>query len=160
MVTWFSHARYLPSEGCVEFSISPELTPYLLKMQKNFTSYNLKQVVNLQSVYSIRLYELLRQFLPLRNVKQGKLTAWREIDLSTLRGYLGVMPDKYPKFYDFRRYVLERAHSELKEKTDLVFDFEVVRTGRKIGAIKFTIRHNERFESLARERGIGSRSTA
>ena len=148
MVTWFSHARYRASEGEVEFSISPELKPYLLQLKEQFTTYHLNQVINLQSTYSIRLYELLRQFLPLKAVQKGRASSFRDLSLNDLRGYLGVASGKYPKFFDFRRYVLEKAQVELEDKTDLSFDFEPVRKGRKISSIRFIIRHNIKLEEV------------
>lgn len=145
VTAWFSHAEYLPSEGLVEFAISPKLKPYLLQLKSSFTTYHLKQIRQLKSLYSIRLYELLRQFLPLNEINNGRQTAFRDITLNDLREYLGVEKDRYPKFYDFRRYVLERSQEELKLRTDLAFDFNPVRRGRKVGSIKFKIRHNEKF---------------
>ena len=97
------------------------------------------------------LYELLRQFLPLRkNVKQGKSNglARDRPEYPELGAILGVREDRYRRFRDFRVNVVEVAQRELVEKTDLAFDFECLRKGRKVGAIKFIIRHNEQFESM------------
>ncbi len=145
MVTWFSRARYSPSHGHVEFAISPELKPYLLQVKERFTTYNLSQVIDLKSSYSIRLYELLRQFLPLKEVQKGRKVGFREIDLVDLREYIGVEDGRYPRYTDLRRIVLERSQKELGTSTDLWFDFEPIRKGRKVKSIKFIIRHNEKF---------------
>ena len=142
---WFSQAEYWPSHGYVEFCISKGLKPYLLQLQNRFTTYHLKQVMDLQSTYSIRVYELLRQFLPLNSVKQGKNVAYREITIDDLRGYLGIDGDKYSLFSNLRRRVIDKAQEELEAKTDLKFFFEPIRQGRKIHAIKFTIYNNEHF---------------
>ncbi len=148
MSTWFSHAGYSPSEGVVEFSVSKKLKPYLLQLKGRFTSYRLKQVMSLQSSYSIRMYELLRQFLPMNAVDKGNTTSFREISIDDLRGYLGVEDGKYPKFAMFRKNILEKCQKEITEETDLTFDFEPIRKGRKIGAIKFVIKHNQQFEAV------------
>lgn len=136
---WFSDIQPKPRSGVVEFSVSPKLKPYLLDLNTNFTSYHLRQVVKLSSVFSIRLYELLRQYLPL---KSGKDKGERTVDLSELRGYLGLASSKYKRFQDFKRHVIQPAKEELEEKTDLAFDFEGVRIGRAVGAVKFTIYKN------------------
>ena len=146
-VTWFSHAEYTPSKGMVNFSVSPRLKPYLLQLKGHFTSYRLKQVMCLQSSYSIRMYELLRQFLPMNAVYKGNTTAFREITIDDLRGYLGVEDGRYPKFAMFRKNIIEKCQKEITEETDLSFDFEPIRRGRKIHAIKFTIKHNSRNET-------------
>ncbi|MFK0573271.1 replication initiation protein [Endozoicomonas sp.] len=154
VTAWFSHAEYLPSDGLVEFAISPKLKPYLLQMKSSFTTYHLNQVAQLKSTYSFRLYELFRQFLPLNGVNNGRQAAFRDITLKDLREYLGVEKGRYPKFYDFRRYVLERSQAELKLHTDLMFDFNPVRKGRKVDSIKFKIGHNEKFVEVESEESI------
>ncbi len=148
MVNWFAHAKYSKAMGCVEFSVSPKLKPYLLQLKGQFTSYRLKQVMSLQSSYSIRMYEILRQFLPMNAVDKGKTVAFREISIDDLRGYLGVEESKYERFRDLRRFILEKCQKEITEETDLTFDFEPIRKGRKIGAIKFVIKHNQQFEAV------------
>ena len=47
MFHWFSPIRYNPKYGMLECGISPELKPYLLHMQ---------------SEYSIRIYEILKKY--------------------------------------------------------------------------------------------------
>lgn len=147
-VTWFSHARYSPKKSHVEFSVSPELKPYLLKLKNNFTTYHLRQVVNLNSMYAIRLYELLRQFYPLKKARSGVTRAFRELELEELRAYLGVPKGRYQKFAEFRRNVIDKCSIELEEKTDIVFDYESVRKGRKVSSLNFHIRHNEKPEAI------------
>lgn len=155
MVTWFSHAEYSPSAGYVEVSISPRLKPYLLQLKSHFTTYSLKQVVHLKSTYSIRLYELLRQFLPVKGVNNGRAVAFREITLTDLREYLGVEKGRYARFVDFKRYILERCQMELAEHTDLKFEYTQIRAGRRVNSIKFRIEHNEKFVEVEREELTG-----
>ena len=65
---------------------------------------------------------------------------------------LGVKQNAYKgRFTNFRNKVLEVAQDELTRKTDLTFDFEAIRKGRKIRAIKFIIRHNHHFEEVPEE---------
>ncbi len=149
--SWFADAEYIPSKGIVEFGFSQKLKPYLLSLKSEFTTYLLKQVVTLKSPYSIRLYELLRQFLSLKAVRNGTHTAFRQISLEDLRYYLGVEDINYQRFSDFRRYVLEYCQTELLSKTDIAFDYTVKRLGRKAGLINFSIRHNPKFEEIKEE---------
>ena len=140
----FCTARYEEEDECVYFKIAPDLIPYLLRLKDagcGFTQYYLEQTTSLQSKHSLRLYELLRQFLPLKKVKEGVTSGFRRIAVSDLREYLGVQ-DKYPKFAIFRRDVLEPAQRELAEKTDLCFEFTPERTRRTITSLNFTIRVN------------------
>lgn len=51
---------------------------------------------------------------------------------------LGVT-DKYLEYHNFKKRVLNKAKTEINEKTDLSFDFEEVKTGRMVTGIKFFI---------------------
>ena len=141
----FCTARYEEEDGCVYFKIAPDLIPYLLRLKDagcGFTQYYLEQTTSLQSKHSLRLYELLRQFLPLKKVKEERLSSgFRKILVNDLREYLGVQ-NKYPRFGDFKEKVLESAQRELAEKTDLCFEFTPERTRRTITSLNFTIRVN------------------
>ena len=140
----FCTARYRAKDECVYFKIAPDLIPYLLRLKDSgcgFTQYYLEQTACLQSKHSLRLYELLRQFLPMKKVKEGVTSGFRRIAVSDLREYLGVQ-NKYLKFAIFRRDVLESAQRELAEKTDLCFEFIPERTRRTITSLNFTIRVN------------------
>ena len=142
----FCTARYEEEDECVYFKIAPDLIPYLLRLKDagcGFTQYYLEQTASLQSKHSLRLYELLRQFLPLKKVKEGVTSGFRRVAVSDLREYLGVQ-NKYPRFGDFREKVLEPAQKELAEKTDLCFEFTPERTRRTITSLNFTIRVNTR----------------
>ncbi|HQQ88538.1 MAG TPA: replication initiation protein, partial [Smithellaceae bacterium] len=61
-INWLSSCRYKKGEGCIELEISAKLHPYLLDLKSHYTSYRLKNILPLRSGYSIRLYELLKQY--------------------------------------------------------------------------------------------------
>jgi len=109
-----------------------ELKPYLLNIKSEFTRYPLKHVMGMKSVYSIRLYELLKQY---ERTKQKE----RTIELYELRKMVGVEQNKYKRYNDFKRNVLEIAEKEIPEQTDIGFVFEEIKQGRAVKFIKFTI---------------------
>lgn len=144
VINWVASAEYYPKEGIIEFEFSSKLKPYLLQLKKSFTAYRLKNVVQLKSSYSIRIYELLKQY-----EKIGR----RKFELEDLQGKLGVVvwddenkniiERKYPKYNDFKRKVIEVALKELPEKSDIAFDYREIKTGRKVTSLEFyNIRHN------------------
>ena len=161
----FSTAEYIASEEIINFKIAPDLIPYLLRLKDSgcgFTQYYLEQTTCLQSKHSLRLYELLRQFLPLKKVKEGVTSGFRRVSVADLKEYLGIK-DRYPKFFEFRRCVLEPAQKELAEKTDLLFEFTPERTRRTITGLNFAIRVNipaiERKKAKAAMNGECEQST-
>ena len=139
LLHWVEVAKYLEGEGTVELKISRELKPYLLKLREKFTTYYLKAVIGLRSSYSVRLYELLKQYQDI-----GK----RRFSVEELRSILKIEPDEYTRYNDFKRFVILQAQKELKEKTDIYFDFREIKRGRRVAEIEFTILENRRFRAL------------
>ena len=81
IVGWLSSIEYLGDQGEIELEFSEKLMPYLLQLKERFTRYELKNILYFKNKYSIRIYELLKQY-----EKIGK----REINIKELRGYLGI----------------------------------------------------------------------
>ena len=44
------------------FGFADAIIPMLVELERNFTSYEVKQIANLQSRYAMRLYEFLIRF--------------------------------------------------------------------------------------------------
>jgi plasmid replication initiation protein len=130
-IGWLSSARYLEGQGIVELCFDPQLKPFLLQLKDRFTSYRLKNVIQLRSSFSIRIYELLKQYERL---------AERTFLLETLRKHLGLEDHHYKLYGDFKRNILLVAQAELAEKTDLIFDFEEIKVARRVGKIRFIIK--------------------
>lgn len=132
---WVSSAKYLHKKGQIRIKISPELKPYLLQVKKNFTSYELGNVIKMKSIYSARLYELLKQY-----EKIGK----RKFEISELRNFLEIEPTEYVKIDHFHKRVIKPAHEELPQKSDICFEYEFIKTGRRFTHIEFTIKPQAR----------------
>lgn len=129
-VSWLCAAKYFEGVGEVELEFSPRLKPYLLQLQERFTSYKLGNVVKLRSRYSVRLYELLKQYESL-----GK----RSFELAELRRILGLSENELARWVDFKRFVLEVAKRELPKKTDLGFSYTTRKHVRAVAWVDFKI---------------------
>lgn len=129
-IHWLSSAKYYDGTGAVEMKFAPEMKPYLLQLQERFTSYKLVNVVKLRSRYSVRLYELLKQYEQL-----GK----RGFELPELRRVLGLADGELALWADFRRKVLEVAQRELPKKTDLGFSYTTRKHVRAVAFVDFKI---------------------
>lgn len=133
-VAWLSSAEYEKGSGEVELQFSPKLKPYMLKLNELYTSYKLANILNMKSKYSPRIYEFLK-------CNQFKQQGFIQIEVNDLRKLLKA-EDIYPKYNDFKRFIILKAQKELKKLTDISFDFEEIKTGRKITSIKFYIHNN------------------
>jgi len=140
---WLSSAIYHEGKGTVELAFDPNLKPYMLQLKERFTSYKLANVIQLRSRYSVRLYELLKQYESIGS---------RKFQLEELRRLLGVKTDAYKTWKDFKRRVLDPAAEELPEKTDLRFSYSTERRSRKIAFITFTIGGITNPEKLSTKR--------
>lgn len=132
---WVFHVKYKEGQGSVELGFSPTVLPHLTMLNKEFTSYQLKQIGSLSSFYAVRLYELMSQFL-----KLGE----RECTLDQLRQMLD-LGEKYQDVKDMRKRVLTPALTELNSSTDLAVVAEPRRKGRKIVGFSFTITKNDQM---------------
>lgn len=137
---WFSGMRY--RSGRFYIRVYDGLIPHLIDLKKCFTSYKLSYALTLQSSYAIRLYELLSQYLKIKN---------RTFDIDVLRQNLGILNGELKQFGHFKERVLDISEREINAKTDIRISWEAVRKGRKVTHIKFLI---ESTESVGQEKDI------
>jgi len=137
---WVSSADYIDGAGVVMLTFDPLLKPYLLKLKGNFTSSKLEMLLSFKSQYTMRIYTLLKQYMGL----QG-----REIELEQLRNMLGLRNDQYKLYGHLRTCILEPVQKELKAKSDLTFEFDEIKYGRRVGAIRFRIFTKKPIESTS-----------
>ncbi|MDD1617795.1 MAG: initiator RepB protein family protein, partial [Methylococcaceae bacterium NSP1-2] len=127
---WVSSADYIDGTGVVNLTFDPLLKPYLLQLKGNFTSSKLEMLLSFKSQYTMRMYTLLKQYERLNG---------REVELYLLREILGIGKEQYKLYTDFKRNILEPTQKELKAKADLTFEFDEIKYGRRVGAIRFKI---------------------
>lgn len=136
-MNWLSSAKYTEGDGFVTLRFDPELKPYLLQLKGYFTQYKLDTIVNFRSVYSIKLYELLKSEEFKANA-QGRFK--RHFEYSELREKLGVEEKEYEFFKDFRIKAIEIAKKEINQYSDLfIMDVEYLKTGRKYTHMIFDV---------------------
>ena len=124
----------------VEISASNAALPLMFDFKDRYFKYELWNALRLKSANQIRMYEILKQY-----EKLGK----REISVSDLRELLGIAPNEYPRWNNFKTRVLDSCQQALKEITDISFDYErgKVGNGGKWLTIIFNIRKNEPTDS-------------
>lgn len=132
-ISWLSSVEYIEGEGIVELEFSPKLKPYLLQLKNRFTSYELKDILQLKSSYSFRIYELLKQY---------EKIGIRTFNVEELKDILGIDENTYPLYADFKRRVIIQSQKEINKKTDIHFEFGQIKTGRKVTELKFIIKTN------------------
>lgn len=118
----------------INITFHPQLKPFLLQLQRDFTKVDLRNYKFLRTGTSIRLYHLLKQYY-------GRRQHNVEVPLDELKEMLGVA-NKYDLYGHFKAAVLEEAQKRLVETTDISFAYQEVKVGRKVAAIVFHIKEN------------------
>lgn len=126
-------------ENEIILNVNESIKPFTIGLTKNFSSYQLKNVVNLKSKSSLRLYEILNQYKKIGKIKKK---------LTDLKLMIGVLEEKYQKYNNFKKRILLKAQKELDEKTDITFTFEEIKLGRKVDEIVFYIKDRSKINDL------------
>lgn len=125
---WLSSAEYFEG-GKIELEFSEKLRPYLIQLKKDFTKYNITEILSFKSKFSIRIYLILKQYIAVGE---------RTLNFEELKEMLQVS-ELYPKYCNFKQKVLKIAHEEINRLSDLKIEYEEIKKGRKVDKIKFYI---------------------
>jgi plasmid replication initiation protein len=126
----------------IDVTIQQEMRPFLLQLSKNFTAYDLRNITKL-SVYSIRLYELLKQYetFGVRTLSIDEMKAMFQVE------------EQYALYADFYRWVIKPSEAEINKHTDLsIIEVEKLKEGRKVIALRFRFR-TKTAQELTKLRG-------
>ena len=130
-----SQIAYIDNTASVELIFSPAIIPLITRLEKHFTSYEMKQISYLSTGYAVRLYEIL--------------IAWRStgktpvIELIDFRKQIGVLDTEYNRMHDFKKRVLDPSIKQIKEHTDITVEVEQHKTGRSITGFSFKLKQKK-----------------
>jgi hypothetical protein len=118
--------------GTVDIQFDSDVLPLLVQAKTEYTKYYFQNIQRLKSGYSVKIYELCKQY---QNTKQG----YRDLTIEELKIYLDIPLKKYPRFSNFKQKILNVAVPEINEKTDIKLDVEPIKKGRSVTGIRFYI---------------------
>lgn len=136
-VVMISDAEYVKGAGVIEIGLSPKIRPFLFDMKKHFTKYRFHMFMALKSKYAKRIYKMLNQF---------KNTGSMHISVNELKKRLKLLDHKtgeeqYTAWNMFVKKVLKVSQDELQKFTDICFEYEAKKTGKKYTHLEFKIRY-------------------
>lgn len=113
----------------VSFAFDPDMASIIQRDVKNYTTYEIKTILNLQSRYAKRIYLYCN--------------AWRSTGLwimkiDDLRKKLSCV-EKYPNFADFKKRILDPAFEEINEKSEYTVETTFNKIGNKIESLMVTV---------------------
>lgn len=130
---------------CVTLECGKGIGPLIREERGKFIRYKLYNAIFLKSFNQQRIYELLKQY-----EKIGQ----RTLQLEDLREYLSIGKNEYPVWYNFSRDVLKVAQKAIAECTDITFEYEPIKKGKKVVAVKFVIKKNDAYKDLLQLEGF------
>jgi hypothetical protein len=145
ITSWFSDVE-IRYKGEIGFFVSAKLKPYLIQLKKSFTAYQLKNILKLSSKYSIRIYELTKQF---ENI------GCRRFDLDELKRLLFIDSDKYTRYGDFRKRILAPSIQDINAHTDIFIECSTHKTGKAVTAVEFCIHKQTKQEESCKPEDAG-----
>ena len=138
---WIGHVEY--SDNSIKIGLSVPVIDAISRIdgkETPFTRYHIEQTHTLTSRYSLRLYELVIQYL-----KIGKTPVF---ELKKFRFQLGLLPTEYEKMSNFKKKVLDLAVNEISEKTNITVSYEQKKQGKVIVGFIFTVNEKRKEKDV------------
>jgi hypothetical protein len=123
-----SLCEYEEGTGLIKLLFNNSVRPYLLSLQGNFTSAEIKYLFKLKKHAAHRLYWLLKSNF------YGNTTEF-EKDVDEIKEILGI-EGKYPNFFDFDKRILKPAWEEI-QNTDIKYNYKPLKSGKAVKKIIF-----------------------
>lgn len=140
MLHWTSKAEY--KDGIVTLKLSDEIKQYVIELKNYFTQYRIENILNFNSFYAIRIYEILK--CEKAEKKRNKI----EIEIQELKEKLECTK-KYKNINDFKKKTIDVAIKEINEKSDITVTAEYKKTGRSITHVIFYVHDKTIIQTTA-----------
>jgi plasmid replication initiation protein len=129
-------------DNYIKLRFHSDLKPFLIELKQRYLVYDIRNILSLTSIYSIRLFELLKQYQ-----KIGK----RRFAVDELKSLLSIEPDEYTLYGHFKDRIIKKAQKDLLQHTDIYFEFEEETEKKKVFALTFYIYDNEKNQRVTLE---------
>lgn len=162
-------------DGIFTIEYNPHVKQYIYELSESYTLLKLATLISFKSVFSFRLYEILKSKAYTRKGEQPSDTFNIKLSIAELKLELGVVnaeldkvrrvlknsstPDyekaievspeqTFVNWVDFRRKCLEVAIREINEKSDMYVEYDTEKSGRggRIVAINFKVKYGKKKE--------------
>lgn len=161
LCSWIDKVK-IDRGGYISIRFDEDIESYLFGLidKKRYTQYELLYTLPMKSGYSIRLYEVLKSCIDLKNSKSPNKfrTIKEEFNMDELRQRVGsnkideksgkVIEKHYPQFREFKRNVLDVAVKEINDYTDLNISYVKLCKGRMVTGIQFKIAYKNSDDLL------------
>lgn len=130
----FSKVMYYTGEGIFGVKINPDARKYFFDLKNNFTLLELKSILLCTSKHAKRLYSLACQW---RSIGSHIYSVGELKEILGLKDSTGEKKEQYSQISHLKSFVLDIAKKQINEHTDIVFDYDLIKTrGRSFDTIK------------------------
>lgn len=121
-----------------ELTCTESAKQYIFNVEKlNYLRYKLKNIINIKSRYA---------YIMFLYIWENKYHGTWEVPLDELKRILNCDNEEYCKqFKVFNDRVLKRIHKEINEVTDIQYDYETIKRGRSVVAIKIIYKGMKKY---------------
>lgn len=140
LIRWFDTLNINKKSGIIKLRFHREMMPFLINLVKEnqyITRYELKYILPMNCMYSVRLYELLKSYV--------NRDSWF-FNIEDLKRLLDCQ--NYKNYKDFNNRALKPAIEEINKYSDIVVRSSEVRKGRKVERIVFYIDRKTTLEKV------------
>ena len=136
MFHWVDVCEY--QNGKLTVKLSDELKPFLIGLRGSFTRYHLADIVGLNSIYAIRIYEILNGYMNEKNLPHADVSIEISISIDELRRITDTQ-DKFERYSNFKLRVIDTALKEINRKSNYHVTATPYKDGRTIVGFDFLI---------------------
>lgn len=136
-IPWVTRCEYNSDIG-VAIKLNDELKPFLLSLKNSYTQYTLEDVLSMESVYSVRIYELLLSKIMIKKLPKEGIDV--ELSVDNIKECCGCDANKaYNTFSNFRNRVIDTAVNEINAKTIYRISYDYQKQGRAVVGLIFHV---------------------
>ena len=152
MFRWLDQVDYCKKRGYLKLYFSERIKPLLSNLNKSFTTYYINQISSFKSIYSVRIYEIcIMEYNKQKKHNGDKPNKAIVVFMlvSKLRELL-MLENKYKYFRDIKKYILEKARTEINKYSDIKMSYEIEKEGHTPHEIIFILKRKKTKEDQAK----------
>ena len=128
---WLQSVGYIDANGFIYLLFTDPIRFLIDRTGDSYTTYNFTNTIEMKSFGGKRLYEMVCKWKDLGKTKLMYIDEWKE--------FFGV-EDKYPKVFEFKRWVLLPAIAEVNAQGDFRISLNQEKIGRTITHFQILIK--------------------
>jgi plasmid replication initiation protein len=136
-VRWIDDWKLNITDGTIRLKFHPRLKEYFLQLTQRYTKAELSIYLIFKCRYTSPIFDLLNSYTNMI-IKSESKRIILAVSIEDLRDRLS-LENKFDRFCDFKRRVLDPVISEINEQTHLNVSYDVKRYNKQVSSIRFVL---------------------